>query len=155
MTGKHDDAVALAEKAVALNPNSSDLHYRLGKILTFVSRWEDAILEYRKAVRLDPIPQNYYLWSLGYAYAWTEQYEEAIRWCEKAVREKPDSLFTHLMLAAVYSFSGRDEEARNEAAEVLRINPKFSLDKYAKRVTYKNQDDKERVITALRKAGLK
>jgi len=155
MTGQHDEAIALAEKAVALNPNSSDLHYRLGKIFTFVSRWEESLLEYNKAIRLDPIPQNFYLWSLGYAYAWTGQYEEAMKWCEKAVRQQPDDLFAHLMLAAVYSFSGRDEQARVEAAEVLRINPKFSLEKYAKRVTYKNQEDKERVISAWSKAGLK
>jgi len=155
MTGQHDEAVALAEKAVALNPNSSDLHYRLGKIFTFVSRWEESLLEYNKAIRLDPIPQNFYLWSLGYAYAWTGQYEEAMKWCEKAVRQQPDDLFAHLMLAAVYSFSGRDEKAQVEAAEVLRINPKFSLEKYAKSVTYKNQEDKERVISAWSKAGLK
>jgi adenylate cyclase len=155
MTGQHDEAVALAEKAVALNPNSSDLHYRLGKIFTFVSRWEEAILEYKQAIRLDPIPLNYYLWSLGYAYGWTGQFKEAITWGEKAVRQKPDDLFAHLMLAVVYSFSGREEDARVEAAEVLRINPKFSLEKYSKRVTYKNQEDKERFIIALRKAGLK
>jgi adenylate cyclase len=155
MTKEHDKAVALAEKAVALNPNSSDLHYRLGKIFTFVSRWEESLLEYNKAIRLDPIPQNFYLWSLGYAYAWTGQYEEAMKWGEKAVRQQPDDLFAHLMLAAVYSFSGRDDKAQVEAAEVLRINPKFSLEKYAKSVTYKNQQDKERVISAWSKAGLK
>jgi adenylate cyclase len=155
MTKEHDEAVALAEKAVALNPNSSDLHYRLGKIYTFVSRWEESLLEYNKAIRLDPIPQNFYLWSLGYAYAWTGQYEEAMKWGEKAVRQQPDDLFAHLMLAAVYSFSGRDDKAQVEAAEVLRINPKFSLEKYAKSVTYKNQQDKERVISAWSKAGLK
>jgi len=155
MTKEYDEAVALAEKAVALNPNSSDLHYRLGKIFTFVSRWEESLLEYNKAIRLDPIPQNFYLWSLGYAYAWTGQYDEAIKWCEKAVRQQPDDLFAHLMLAAVYSFSGRDEKARVQAAEVLRINPKFSLEKYAKSVTYKNQQDKERVFSAWSKAGLK
>jgi hypothetical protein len=60
-----------------------------------------------------------------------------------------------LFLAAVYSLAGRDEKARIEAAEVLRINPKFSLEKFAKSVTYKNQEDKERLISALRKAGLK
>ena len=78
-----------------------------------------------------------------------------MKWCEKAVRQQPDDLFAHLMLAAVYSFSGQDEKAQVEAAEVLRINPKFSLEKYAKRVTYKNQEDKERVIRAWSKAGLK
>jgi hypothetical protein len=43
-----------------------------------------------------------------------------------------------------------------EAVEVFRINPRFSLEKYAKYVTYKNQEDVERTISApLRKAGLK
>ena len=51
--------------------------------------------------------------------------------------------------------SGRDEEARVEAAEVLRISPKFSLEKFKKRTTYRKQEDVERAYNALRKAGLK
>ncbi len=58
-------------------------------------------------------------------------------------------------MAQIYSFSGRDEEARAEAAEALRINHRFSLKKWEKRVTYKNKEDGERGIRALRKAGLK
>jgi adenylate cyclase len=85
----------------------------------------------------------------------TGQYEEAIIWGEKAVRQKPNSFLAHLMLTQIYSLSGRVEEARDEAAEILRINPKFSVDKFAKKFTYKNQEDKERCISALRKAGLK
>jgi adenylate cyclase len=143
------------EKAVALNPNSADLHYRLGKVLVFDGRWEESIPEYKKAIRLDPIPPNMYLWSLGMAYAWNGQYEEAITWCEKAVGQQSDDIFARIMMASVYSFLGRYEEARVEAAEVLRINPKFSLEEYAKKINYKNQNDKDRVIEALRKAGLK
>jgi hypothetical protein len=58
-------------------------------------------------------------------------------------------------MTLAYSLSGRDEDARIEAAEVRRIHPKFSLEKFAKKVGYKNQEDKERLIVALRKAGLK
>jgi tetratricopeptide (TPR) repeat protein len=83
------------------------------------------------------------------------QYDDAITWCEKAVRREPNSLFARLFLAAAYSRAGRNEEARIEAAEVLRINPKFSLEKFAKSLTYKNQEDVERTVSALRKAGLK
>jgi hypothetical protein len=50
--------------------------------------------------------------------------------------------------------AGRDEEARAEVAEVLRIHPKFSLEA-AKRVPYKKQADTERIVNAVRKAGLK
>jgi adenylate cyclase len=151
----HDKALALGEKAVALNPNSAESHMRYGKILTFAGRYEESIPELKTAIRLNPIPPNLYLYSLGISYCWTGQYEEAIKWCERAVRETPNSLFARLFMTLAYSLSGRDEDARIEAAEVLRIHPKFSLEKFAKKVGYKNQEDKERLIVALRKAGLK
>ncbi|MGB2928223.1 MAG: adenylate/guanylate cyclase domain-containing protein [Desulfobacterales bacterium] len=154
MTKQHDKALTEGEKAVTLNPNSADSHMRYGKILTFAGRYEESIPELNKAIRLNPIPPNIYLYSLGISYCWTGQYEEAITWCEKAVRREPNSMFAHLFMTMAYSFSGRDEEARIEAAEVIRIQPKFSLEKFAKRVTYKNQEDKERCIGALHKAGL-
>ena len=156
MTGQHDKAVAEGEKAVALNPNSSDSHMYFGKILTFAGRYEESIPELQTAIRLNPIPPNTYLYSLGISYALTGNLDEAIQWGEKAVRREPNSLSARLFMAAFYSRAGRDEEARIEAAEVLRINPKFSLEKYAKTVTYKKQADVERTISApLRKAGLK
>jgi adenylate cyclase len=155
MTGQYDEAIAEAEQAVALNPNSAYAYAMLGKTLRFSGRWKEAVQAYNKAIRLNPIPTNNILFGLGISYAFTEQYEEAIKWCEKAVSQQPNDIFAHYMLAVVYSFSGRDEQARAEAAEVLRINPKFSLEKFAKRIKYKNKEDKERIINALRQAGLK
>jgi hypothetical protein len=49
---------------------------------------------------------------------------------------------------------GRDEEARASAAEVLRINPKFTLELYAKRSLVKDRSVIDKAIDALRKAGL-
>jgi adenylate cyclase len=155
MIRQHDKGVALAEKAVALNPNSSTAHFYLGKVLIFAGRWEESIPEYKKAIRLNPVPPHLYLWSLGLSYCWTGQYEEAITLCEKAVRQAPDSLLDRMMMAVVYSLSGRDEEARAEAAEVLRISPKFTLAKFEKKLTYKKKADRERFLGSLRKAGLK
>jgi len=155
MTKQHDKAVAEAEKAVALNPNSALSHFTVGKTLFFAGRCKESIPEYKTAIRLNPIPPNNHLWSLGLSYAFTEQYEEAIKWCEKAVRQEPNDLLARMMMTVVYSLSGRDEEARTEADEVLRIQPKFSLEKFEKKVTYKREVDKERFLGALRKAGLK
>jgi adenylate cyclase len=145
---RHDEALAQGKKAVALNPNSAGAHMYLGKVLIFAGKHEEAIPEYKIAIRLNPITPSYYMWSLGLSYAATGQYDEGIAWCEKAVHMEPDSLMARIMLTAVYSWSGRDEEARAEAAEVLRINPDFSLEKFAKRA-------KPGLVSALRKAGLK
>jgi adenylate cyclase len=154
MIRQHDKGVAQAEKAVALNPNSATAQWFLGKTLSFASRWEESIPPYKKAIRLNPMPPHGHLWSLGLSCAYTGQYEEAITWCEKAVRQAPDSLLDRMMMAVVYSWSGRDEEARAEAAEVLRIQPKFTLKKFEKKLTYKKKTDREKFIGALRKAGL-
>jgi TolB-like protein/class 3 adenylate cyclase/cytochrome c-type biogenesis protein CcmH/NrfG len=148
MRRQPDEALAQAEKAVALNPNAAESHFLLGMVITLCCKEEEAIPEYKKAIRLNPIPPNIYLWSLGLAYAETGQYDEAITWCEKAVRQQPDDLLARIMMTAAYSWSGRDEEARAEAAEVLRINPKFSLERFAKRAG-------TGLVSELRKAGLK
>jgi TolB-like protein/Tfp pilus assembly protein PilF len=145
---RHDEALTQGKKAVALNPNSARAHLLLGKIHTFARRDEESIPEYKKAIRLNPIPPGYYFWSLGLSYGLAGQYEEAIPWCEKAVHMEPDDLLARLMMTAAYSWSGRDEEARAEAAEVLRIDPNFSLERFAKKA---GPD----LVSALRKAGLK
>jgi adenylate cyclase len=150
MIGKHDEGIAQAEKGVVVNPNSAMAHVMLGKTLGFAGRWEESIPPYKKAIRLNPIPPNMYLYSLGLSYGFTGQYDEAITWCEKAVSEAPDSLYARIMMTVVYSWSGQDEKARAEAAEVLRIQPKYTVPKSR----YKRKEDRERYNGALRKAGL-
>ena len=39
---------------------------------------------------------------------------------------KPTVFSAHIVMTASYSLLGGDEEARAEAAEALRLNPKFS-----------------------------
>ena len=73
---------------------------------------------------------------------------------KKVIKRAPDYEIAHRHLAATYIDLGREEEARAEAAEVLRINPKFSLERFAKRRMQKNKAALEREIDALRKAGL-
>jgi hypothetical protein len=59
------------------------------------------------------------------------------------------------MLAVVYSELGQTAEARVEVAEVLRLNPKFSLEVHKQRMPIRDPTVVERIITALREAGLK
>jgi len=155
MTNQHDKAIAQAEKAVALNPNSAFAHYMLGKILWFAGRPEESIPEYKIAMRLNPISPDRYFWSLGLSYAYTGQYDEAIKLCQKSVRQAPNDLLARMVMTVVYSLSGKDEKARAEADELLRIQPKFSLQALKKKLTYKREADRDRFLGALRKAGLK
>jgi len=106
-------------------------------------------------MRLNPRYPPFYLWSLGHAYRLLGRSEEAITAMRNLVIQNPDHLMAHMLLAATYSEVGREEEARAEATEILRINPNYSLAIVQERVPYKDSALCDRQLTALRKAGLK
>jgi adenylate cyclase len=153
MARQYDKAIAECERAVTLAPNAADAYSFLGMALRFVGRHEEAVRAAEKATRLDPFPSPVHLTSLGACYFFTGRYEKAIEAGKKAVRESPDGIFEHFLLAVAYKGAGREEEARAEAEEVLRIDPKFSVESFAKQLYYKNPSDKERLIEAMRKVG--
>ncbi|MFO7737009.1 MAG: tetratricopeptide repeat protein [Desulfatiglandaceae bacterium] len=151
---QHDKAIAECRKAVNLNPSSSTARTFYGLALGSSGRFEEAVLELEQGVRLDPFSSSFSLRSLGNAYSFLGRHEEAISVSKKAVQRAPNDLISHLILTRAYSMAGRMEEARAGAAEILRINPKFSLESYSKTLNFKNQADDDRAIEALRKAGL-
>jgi tetratricopeptide (TPR) repeat protein len=98
---------------------------------------------------------GWYFYTLGTAYAFAGQCEEAIAACEKALQLETDNIFAHITATVSYYLCEREEEARTAAAGVLRINPKFTTKYFVKILPYKNQSDTDRYIEALRKSGLK
>jgi adenylate cyclase len=83
------------------------------------------------------------------------QYEEALIPLKKVLALNPNSGAAHRILAACYAELGRLEEARAEIAEVLRLNPSYSLEGLRQTMPFKDPADLERHLAALRKAGLK
>ncbi len=81
------------------------------------------------------------------------EYEKAITIFKKATKNEPDYWLSHLSLSACYGMLGRHEEARIAAAEVLRIDPNFSLIKVM--IPFRDKADKTSTVEILRKAGLK
>ena len=152
---QHEQAIAAAERAVELNPNGADAYCALGYILHQSGRPAEAIDLFKKAIRLNPFPPSYYLMFLGSAYSSVRQYEEAIDALKKSIHLEPNNLFAHVILAATFIKAEREEEAHNQAAEVLRIDPKFSLDYYEKIMPDINRTYVKDYIASLRKAGLK
>jgi adenylate cyclase len=152
---QYDEGVAECEQAVSLEPNSARAHYFLGLVLKYAGRHKEAITVSKEAVRLNPIPPSHYYIGLINLYCLTGQYEEAITAGKQAIQIGPNNLIAHAFLATAYSLHGREEEAHIEAGEVLRINPKFSVEQWTKTMPYKNKVDRELIINALRKAGLK
>jgi adenylate cyclase len=155
MKRDYDKAIAEGEKAVALDPGGADAHAWLGMCLNYADRPKEAIPLFERAIRLNPFGPTSYFLNYGTSYRMMGQYQEAITQYKKALHIAPNNIVAHIALAGTYSLLGRDEEARAEAEEVLRLNPKFSLESYAKMLPFKNQAQTDRLVEALRKAGLK
>ena len=144
--------ISLLNQAVELEPNGAESHYLMGLGLSFSGRPEEAIPILQKAMRLNPITPAPYFNVMAIAYRMVDQLDKAIEFLEKGIQRYPNLLFLHLNLSACYILAGREQEAQKEAKEVLRLNPKFSLDRFKKALTLKDQEEKKRFIGALRNA---
>ncbi len=154
--GQTEEAITTMREAFNRNPKDASSCRNLALVLIFGGRHQEALSMAKKATTLKPEPEPYFYETLGFSYLVMGQYEEAIAAFKKAIDLWPDFRSSHIGLTASYSLAGRMEEARAQAAEVLRINPKSTLEDIAKNgyFNYKKAD-KERFINALRKAGLK
>jgi adenylate cyclase len=152
---QYDQALAEMERAVALVPTEAGSYAALAAVLSYMGGTEDALEAAARALRLKSLMVDVHLDSVGAAYATAGRPEEAIAPLQRYISRYPNILGAHLTLAAVYSELGQAAEARAEAAEVLRLNPRFSLEVHKERVPIKDPAVLERHIAALRKAGLK
>ncbi|MBW1802266.1 MAG: tetratricopeptide repeat protein, partial [Deltaproteobacteria bacterium] len=152
---QHEQAIAELNMTLTLNPNYADGLAGLGEILYFAGRAEEAIGLIKKAMHLNPKYPVWYLLNLGHAYFLAGRYEEAIATLKRVLNRNPNFFPAHIYLAASYIELGQEREARAEAAEVLRINPYFSLEDGKQRLPYKDQEVLERLGDSLRKVGLK
>ena len=149
---KFDEAIAEGKKAIELDPNSANAHGTLGHVLNYANMPQEAIPILKRAIRLNPYPPSRYFHNLAWSYNELEKYEAAITAARKAVSIQPNDIFAHLALVYAYSLLGREEEARAQVAEVLRINPKYCLRRGKGR--RKNPAVSERFRDIWRTAGL-
>ena len=74
--------------------------------------------------------------------------EDAIAACKKTVKLCPNVLTIYIVLTVAYSSEGRMEEARSAASKIMKIQPNFSIKHYAKILPYKNEADRDLLVSA-------
>jgi adenylate cyclase len=92
--------------------------------------------------------------SNGFSELRAQAYGEAVRLCGECASRLPNMQTPHLFLAAAYAQLGQLEEAKAEAAQVLRINPGFTIERHKRVWVHKDPKDLEHRLDGLRKAGL-
>jgi adenylate cyclase len=150
-----DNAILYGEKAVELNPNDAGCYLTLGMVLRSVGRYEEAIQNLETALRLAPLRPLSYVNILAGSYMGNKQYDKAILLWNETLARNPNYLFAYQGLTAAYEFSGNHEKACWAAENVMRVNPKYSIQAEEKMLPIKDEASKKRYFDALRSAGLK
>jgi adenylate cyclase len=150
---KYEKAIESGKRSVELQPNGAMVHVLYGNTLNAASRADESIAYLKKAIRLNPFPAFYYYQHLGKAYSQKGQYEKALIEFKKMHRRAPKSPWPHFFLATAYSLLDRKEEAHASAEKCLELMPNISVSFISKTWAINNQDYRELVLDAMRKAG--
>jgi adenylate cyclase len=150
----YEQSITAAQHAIAIDPNFAWGYACLAWMLEVSGRPAEAVEAAEKAIRLDPINRARYLLFEGFAYAFMGRYGDAIPRLKEHLTRSPNSIGARTVLIACYIELGRTAEARAEAAEVMRINPGFSLEMQRKNSVMK-EPMRDRLYGDMAKAGLK
>ncbi len=127
MDGNLDEAIGLYQKSIELYP-TAEAHTFLGWALSYKRRYDEAILECRKAIELDPEFGNPYN-DIGAYLIEQGKYDEAIGWLEKAtVAKRYESYcFPHYNLGRIWEKKGDWGRAAASYRTALNNNPDYTL----------------------------
>jgi adenylate cyclase len=153
MVGDSEAEIEMADRAVALNPNSWVTWNGRGWVYRVAGLQEEAIRSFERAVRMSPVDPRLHMTLTGIGQALIElgRFDEAIVAGKKALRQNPFWVATYHCLASAFAHLGRDAEAHDAAARVLEMDPAFTISALIARG---GQSNAKLYIEGLRKAGL-
>ena len=150
-TGEAQAEATEVQRVLGRDPEIVGGYRALALALLSQSKDAEALTALEKGIRLEPGRRGDYLWDAGFAYARLGRWEEAISALKEYSANFPEQVLPHAELAICYTEVGREEAARAEMAEALRLYPRLSLPDGLNLLHM----DKERLAADLRRAGLK
>jgi adenylate cyclase len=153
MVGDCESAIEMADRAVALDPNSFQAWGCRGWVYRVAGLPEEAVRSFERAMRMSPVDPLLYQGLVGIGMALIElgRFDEAVVAGKKAQRHSPSWSLAYRCLASAFAHLGRDAEAREAAARLLELDPAFTISEWIARG---GQTNSKLLIEGLRKAGL-
>jgi adenylate cyclase len=149
-----DAALREFDRMLALDPNNAQAQASTGLALVYAGRAVEALDWFARARRRDPHHVAIVLHFLAQAHFSLGDDETAAGLLRERVARDPGTDASRMLLAACYGHLGRIDDARAVWAELLQVNPRFSLAQRARVLPYKDPRDLERIADGLAKAGL-
>ena len=125
-TEELDPAIAMIERALALNPSHARGWYWNGWVRLFAGQPDMALAHFRTAIRLNPRHRPY-LTGVGVAHFFSRRYAAAVQALLASVDELPGWPTTYRFLAAAYAQLGELEMARESLVRLRALTPTLAL----------------------------
>jgi len=109
------------KRAIDLNLNNPLAHYHYAHLLSNLGRFEEAAIEARRALELDPLSLLYNS-IMGNFLFQARQYDQARDQLQKALEIEPNFWIAHLVLGHVYVEKGMYGEALIESQKALQFS---------------------------------
>jgi TolB-like protein/class 3 adenylate cyclase len=156
VVGDHDEGKALADRAVALNPNYAWGWLGCGWVRVWRGEPEAAVDCVGRALRLSPTdPHSHGMYSaMAFAHFFSGHHSEAASWAEMAVRERRNILVNLSIAAATRAFTGQLEEAARAVALIGAVDPSLRLSNLKDLFPIRRTEDYAKWEEGLRLAGL-
>jgi TolB-like protein/class 3 adenylate cyclase len=155
LSGDHPTGLSLIARALTLNANSALAWCAHGIVLSYANRPEPAIESLNQAIRLSPLDPLGYLFKAGFtlAHMLAGRYDEALKWVEETLREKPGLSSALRWKASIYGHLGRVEEGRALVRELQAQRPGLTVKRF-ERYRENAYEITTIFMDGLRKAGL-
>jgi superkiller protein 3 len=116
---------APAIKISQASKTQSTKHFNQGVIYQAKGQHTQAILEYEKAVQLNPYNVKAH-YNLGILYKWKGDYGRAVRKYNDAIKLDPNFSKAYYNLGIILKAQGRREEALSKFKKAVQIDPRYS-----------------------------
>ena len=154
LDGKFDDALATCSQGTELRTSCPLAHALLGLVLNFCGNADAAVKSARMALQLEKVYPAWLIDILATAYRDCGDFELSVPAAKESIRLNPKNNDARLILCSDYALTADQDQARRVADEIIASDPAFRLSTYAKSQPYRNPAKLERILFALREAGL-
>ena len=151
----HGQALAEAQRSIDLNPNFALGFFALGVVRVYIGHFREALDALLRSLRLNPNdPQvGSVFYFLGLAHYHQENYEEAIHYCQLAVRPRRFYVGLRTLLASLGQL-GRREETRSLLDEFNSLQPQEAQQLFEITTPYLELKYRDHLMDGLRRAGV-
>ena len=151
-----ETAIARYDTALAINPSSAPAWVWSTSAYAWLGQGEEAVKRAPRAIELSPFdPHRYYFNSnAGIAHAVAGQYEQAIEFCRRSLRENRMFISAHRVLTISLALAGRLEEAKRAREELMKLEPNLTVGGWRSRYPGNASEHTERFCEALAMAGV-